>query len=122
MQIKDINLKVAQMPDIKKETKPENTNKPKKLEDGYVETLGIVIKNENNSVIIEDILSDSDIYSKGLKSGDVISKINDKEVTTIEDVFAYVDYAAKNNDNMIKVDVLSDKLPQTLKVSIKNND
>ena len=93
MQTKDINLKIAQMPDVK-----------------------------NKSVIIDDILSDSDMYTKGLKSGDIIQKINDKEVTSLEDVKAYVDYAVKNNDDMIKIDILSDKLPQTIKVSIKSND
>ena len=122
MQIKDINLKIAQMPDVKKVTKSVSSAKAKNFSKGYIEVLGIVIKSENNSILIHDILSDSDIYTKGLKSGDIISKINDKDVTSIEDVNAYVDYAVKNNDDMIKIDVLSDNFPQTIKVSIKNND
>ncbi len=122
MQTKDLSLKIAQMPDVKNEAKPVSSTKTTKLLKGYIETLGIVVKDEKNSVIIEDILSDSDMYTKGLKSGDIIQKINDKEVTSLEDVKAYVDYAVKNNDDMIKIDILSDKLPQTIKVSIKSND
>lgn len=122
MQTKDLSLKIAQMPDVKNEAKPVSSTKTTKLLKGYIETLGIVVKDEKNSVIIEDILSDSDMYTKGLKSGDIIQKINDKEVTSPEDIKAYVDYAVKNNDDMIKIDILSDKLPQTIKVSIKNND
>ena len=122
MQTKDINLKVAQMPDVKNKAKPVDQTKVNAFPEGYIETLGIVVKNEKKSVIIDDILSDSDMYTKGLKSGDIIQKINDKEVTSLEDVKAYVDYAVKNNDDMIKIDILSDKLPQTIKVSIKSND
>ena len=122
MQTKDINLKIAQMPDVKNKAKPVDQTKVNAFPEGYIETLGIVVKNEKKSVIIDDILSDSDMYTKGLKSGDIIQKINDKEVTSLEDVKAYVDYAVKNNDDMIKIDILSDKLPQTIKVSIKSND
>lgn len=122
MQIKDINLKIAQMPEIKKEAKKLQGEKNNDIPQGYIAELGLIVKNENNSVIIEDLLSDSDMSLKGLKQGDIIVKINNKETTSVEDVKAYIDYAIKNNDNAVTIDVLVDKIPQTIKVSITPND
>ena len=120
MQIKDITLKIAQMPEVKKEIKKSGNinNTPQ----GYISSLGIIIKNENNSIIVDDVLNDADAFVKGLKSGDVIQKINDKNITSDDDIEAYIDYAIKNNVGTIKIDILSDGLPKILNVRILNND
>lgn len=114
-QIKDINLKIAKMPEIKKENKINLQNRPT----GYISALGVILMNQNDDVAIDVVLNNSDAEYKGLSSGDIIKKINDKDVSSIKDVEAYVDYTLKNNDDSIKLEVLSNGLPKTIKVSIK---
>lgn len=114
-QIKDINLKIAKMPEIKKENKSNLQNPPT----GYISALGVILMNQNDDVAIDVVLNNSDAEYKGLSSGDIIKKINDKDVSSIKDVEAYVDYTLKNNDDSIKLEVLSNGLPKTIKVSIK---
>lgn len=121
-QTKDISLKIAKMPETKKEISNKDKKTLNKIPEGYISSLGIIIKNEKDYVIIEEILADSDAKYKGVKSGDIIKKINDKNVNTVKDVKAYVDYALKADKDNIKLDILSNELPQSLKVSIINND
>ena len=121
-QTKDVSLKIAKMPETKKEISNKDKKTLNKIPEGYISALGIIIKNEKDYVIIEEILADSDAKYKGVKSGDIIKKINDKNVNTVKDVKAYVDYALKADKDNIKLDILSNELPQSLKVSIINND
>ena len=105
------------MPEVKKEKKePDN-----KFSVGYVPELGLVLKYEDSQVKVEHLNDGSDASLKGLKPQDVIVKINDKKVSELNDVFAYVSYAKNNDERTIKREGLSDGLPQTLNVSIKND-
>ncbi len=122
MQIKDITIQISQMPETKKVVEKSINTDVKNIPDGYIPNLGIIIKKENNLIVVEEVLNDSEALIKGLKSGDIIQKINDKEITSLEDVDAYIDFATKNNSNIIKLDILSEGLPGTLNVSINNND
>ena len=121
-QTKDISLKIIKMPEIKKAVFDNVSNNFKDIPEGYISALGIILKSEKDNVVIEEILSDSDAKYKGIKSGDIIKKINDKDISSIKDVNAYVDYSLKNSDENIKLDILSNELPQTLNVRIVNND
>jgi S1-C subfamily serine protease len=72
-QTKDINITIAQMPEVKKQTRKMDI----KFLKGYIPEFGLVVKNEGNKVIVEEILGYSDISAKGIKTDDVIVKIND---------------------------------------------
>lgn len=117
-QTKDISITIASMPEVKTKTKEKVDNKFPK---GYVPEFNLVLKSEDNKVIIEEILGDSDISVKGIKTDDVIVKINDRIVSSVDDVRAYISYAKKDDNAMIKVETLSDGLPKILNVSLKND-
>lgn len=121
-QTKDITLKIMQMPEVKKVVEPKINDNPDIARNGYISDIGIIVKDKDNSVVVEDVLVDSDAYAKGLKSDDIIQKINDKNVADVTDVEAYVDYVLRNKDNALKIDILSEGIPQTLNVNVQNNE
>ena len=108
------------MPEIKKDIPTDN--KTKDNEDGYIASLGIIVKSENDKIVVDDILDDSDAFVKGVKSGNIIYKINDKEITSFDDIEAYVDYSVKNGNEIIKMEMISEGCPRTLNVRIVNDD
>ena len=117
-QIKDMTLKIAQMPKIKKEVKKADNNK---LPLGYVAELDIVLKDDDGKVKVGYVFDDSDAFLKGLRSQDIIIKINDKNVSSVKDVLAYVSYAKNDKAKTIKIESLSNGLPQILNVSVKHD-
>ncbi len=63
--------------------------------------LGVLLKNTENGVIIERVQPGSLAAEKNLKSGDMIKKIEGKDVRTAEDVRTALSAATKNGDGHI---------------------
>ena len=109
---KDIELKIALMPAIKvSNTVNLQSAKP----EGYIDKLGIIVSmNDKKDLLINDVLADSDAFIKGLKSGDIIRKIDGKPTSSLEDIHSYISYAIAENRNQIEVEVMSDGIIQSL--------
>ncbi len=122
-QTKDITLTVSSMPETTdKELK--NTiditlnEKPK----GYIEELGIVADEANGVVVITEVLADSDAYVKGLKSGNIIQRLDGKDVSSIDDLKAYVAYAKNAGGPPVEVKISDNGLLQTIHLKVGADD
>ena len=122
-QTKDITLTVSSMPETTAK-EPKNTvditidEKPK----GYIEELGIVADEANGAVVITEVLADSDAYSKGLKSGNIIQRLDGKDVSSIDDLKAYVAYAKNAGGPPVEVKISDNGLLQTIHLKVGADD
>lgn len=118
-QTKDITLTVSSMPETTAK-EPKNTvditidEKPK----GYIEELGIVADEANGAVVITEVLADSDAYTKGLKSGNIIQRLDGKDVSSIDDLKAYVAYAKNAGGPPVEVKISDNGLLQTIHLKV----
>lgn len=123
-QLKDINLVIAAMPEA--DSAPlsvvEQAVLPDEKPAGYIEELGIIVEGKNDVVTVNEILADSDAALKGLKRGDVIQKIDGKDVSSIEDLRSYAAYAKTAGGPPLEMRILSEGLPQTLFLKVVPND
>ncbi len=122
-QTKDITLTVSSMPETTAK-EPKNTvditidEKPK----GYIEELGIVADEANGAVVITEVLADSDAYTKGLKSGNIIQRLDGKDVSSIDDLKAYVAYAKNAGGPPVEVKISDNGLLQTIHLKVGADD
>ncbi|MBE6454539.1 MAG: Do family serine endopeptidase [Alphaproteobacteria bacterium] len=122
-QTKDITLTVSSMPETTAK-EPKNTvditidEKPK----GYIEELGIVADEANGAVVITEVLADSDAYTKGLKSGNIIQRLDGKDVSSIDDLKAYVAYAKNAGGPPVEVKISDNGLLQTIHLKVSADD
>lgn len=122
-QTKDITLTVSSMPEATAK-EPKNTvditidEKPK----GYIEELGIVADEANGAVVITEVLADSDAYTKGLKSGNIIQRLDGKDVSSIDDLKAYVAYAKNAGGPPVEVKISDNGLLQTIHLKVGADD
>lgn len=123
-QIKDITLTVALMPDAKpaiaagKQPVVSAEEKPA----GYIEDLGLVVEQKDGTVVVTEVLADSDAAAKGIKAGDVVQKADGKDVSTPDDLRSYAAYAKTAGGPPFELRILSDGLPQVLQVKVAGND
>ena len=120
--LKDVSVKIGLMPDninknveVKKEETTLITQKP----EGYIENLGIILGMKNEDVVITEVLADSDAYDKGVKAGDIIVKMDGKDVSSIEDVRSYAAYAKTAGGPPMEINIISDGMPQTLNLKVE---
>ena len=113
-QIKDLTVKVTLRPEQPKQIATTKTNEEKPT--GLIDDLGLVIKEDNGKVVVDEVLADGNAINKGIKSGDELQKIDNNYVVSIEDVKSFVDYAKHKGNNDIKMQVLSDNQPQELSI------
>lgn len=119
--IKDIEVTVALMPEIISPSSGKIAAPEKPL--GYVEELGLVTAtSDNGDIKITEVLADSDAVIKGIKSGDIIRKIDGQKVSSMEDIRSYVAYALAEGRAMIEVEVISDGIIQNLRLKVSGND
>lgn len=112
--IKDLEVQIALMsdtPSVPKSHSPEIPN-------GYIETLGLIVGQDNNKVTVNEVLADSDAAAKGVKAGDVIRKFDGQEVSSVEDIYSYISYAKAQNKIDVTVEIMSDGIIQTLKLNL----
>lgn len=112
--IKDLEVQIALMPDtpsVPKSHSPEIPN-------GYIETLGLIVGQDNNKVTVNEVLADSDAAAKGVKAGDVIRKFDGQEVSSVEDIYSYISYAKAQNKIDVTVEIMSDGIIQNLKLNL----
>jgi len=121
-QIKDVNLTIAPMPEKKATLSDTNKSTYNEKPIGYVEELGIIAEEKNEVIIVSEVLAGSDAFTKGLKEGDIIQKIDGKEVFSIDDLLTYVAYAKTAGGPPVEMRVLSDGMPQTLQLKVVVND
>ena len=120
--LKDIVLKVAQMPE-KTTSEPKTEEKTFSLEPakpaGYIENLGLVLEEKDEGVVISEVLADSDAFAQGLKAGDIILKMDGKDVSSLEDAKSYTAYARTVGGPPMEVNVMSGGLPRTLQLRVE---
>lgn len=110
---KDTELKIALMPKISATNTVADSQSLKPQ--GYFDKLGIVVDiNENNELVVNEVLADSDAFIKGIKSGDIILKIDGKTTSSPEDLRSYIAYALAENRNQIELELMSDGIIQSL--------
>ncbi|MCQ2740825.1 MAG: trypsin-like peptidase domain-containing protein [Alphaproteobacteria bacterium] len=120
--IKDLTVKIKQMPvniDKNAVRKEEKDNSSIQKPEGYIENLGIVLEMRNEDVVVSDVLADSDAYDKGLKAGDIIVKIDGKDVSSIEDAKSYAAYAKTAGGPPMEMNVMSNGMLQTLLLKVE---
>lgn len=82
-----------------------NTNLLNDSLNGSYQGIGVTITtNENNEIIIEKVFEDSPAERVGLKVGDIIINIDDKDLTD-KDHYEAVDYIKQNTTGNIKITI-----------------
>ena len=80
--------------------------------------IGISVQT-SGATVISDIIVDSNNYSilknKDLKSGDIITKINNESVSSIEDI---KEILKKNSSDIVSVEIIRDNKTKTLEVGL----
>lgn len=106
---KDISVKIASMP------KDQNKSSGKKLDsddNNTSETLdeyGLTVtpSDDDSGLVVTNVQSDSDAADKGLRAGDVIMSINNRNVKTVADMTRAIKDAQKNGRGAILLQVQS---------------
>lgn len=114
-QIKDITLRTALRP---VHDKPELPVIKEFSEDSYVPNLGIAFASSGETVLIRDVLQDSQAYNRGIKSGDVVSKINSHVVKSVSDALSYISYA-NAGDGFLQMTVISNGTEHKINMDTK---
>lgn len=103
-------------------------------EDGFIEELGLgfneitpelmdkySLSSEVKGVIITDIKPDSDAVQKGLRVGDIIVKIDKKDVFSVDDVKNYVNEAKLENNRPVLLLVQDKGIVHFAALKLKEN-
>jgi serine protease Do len=117
-EIKDLTLTIAQMP----EDKPQGSlqaDEPTIQSSVYVEDLGVRIEENGNQIKVSEVSSNSKAASQGIQNGDIIQKIDGKDISSADDVQSYMAYAKTAGGPPVEIRILRDGLPQTLQVKVQ---
>jgi serine protease Do len=115
-ELKDLTLTIAQMPEDKPKAAavqiPDTSST-------YIEDLGIAIEENGNLIKVSDISSDSKAAIQGIQNGDIIQKIDGKDISSVDDVQSYMAYAKTAGGPPVEIRILRDGLPQTLQIKVQ---
>lgn len=93
-QPKDISLSTVSRPQnigAKPEVKDEQ------IAEGYISSLGMELGHSGETVLIRDVMAESQAQTQGLRTGDIITQINTYPITSVSDALSYISYAASGN-------------------------
>ena len=121
-QSKDLSLKIALMPETSSNLTSAPIDTEIKKPNGYIEDLGLVVEEKGNEIIVLEVLADASAAIQGIKSGDIIQKIDGKDVSSIEDLRSYTAYAKTAGGPPMEIRVLSDGLSQTVHLKVDDNE
>lgn len=85
---------------------------------GYVADFGIVVEENNGFVVVTDVLAESKAYFLGIKSGDVIQKVDGRDVSTKADLELYVTYAKAAGGPPMELKVMRDGMSRTVQMTV----
>lgn len=85
---------------------------------GYVADFGIVVEENNGFVVVTDVLTESKAYFLGIKSGDVIQKVDGRDVSTKADLELYVTYAKAAGGPPMELKVMRDGMSRTVQMTV----
>ncbi|MBC8107225.1 MAG: PDZ domain-containing protein, partial [Anaerolineae bacterium] len=83
------------------------------IDDETAEKLGL---DSQDGVVIMEVMPDSPAEKAGIKNGDVVKKLDDKEIGAKEDFVAVM--RASKPDQQLKVSVIREKQPQDITVTL----
>ena len=74
-----------------------------------------------DTVIVREVLSDSQAHERGLKAGDVVNRINTYPVTSISDAMSYISYAT-SGDGILHMIITSNGEEHKIKLESKPHE
>ena len=87
---------------------------------GKYQGLGLVIgKNSEGNIVVVGVFKDSPSDKAGILEGDIINKIDDKDVSSME-VSEFSSYVAKSKNNEFKLIIMRDSEEKEINVSKSN--
>lgn len=75
---------------------------------GEYEGIGVQITKTDNEILVTEVLPNSPAFKKGIKVGDIITKVNDEDVTK-ELIPNIVNKITSSTDHKVKITVLRDE-------------
>lgn len=117
-QIKDVTLRTALRP---LNDKPKPPVSKELSEDSFIPWLGMAFGMSGDTVIVREVLSDSQAHERGLKAGDVVNRINTYPVTSISDAMSYISYAT-SGDGILHMVITSNGEEHKIKLESKPHE
>ncbi len=85
---------------------------------GYITELGIAVEEKDGHIEVIEVLEDSLSAVQGIKTGDILGKINSNEIKSVSDARSYVDYALSGN-GQLQLSIVRDGEPHNVYLEIK---
>lgn len=86
---------------------------------GQYRGIGIKIEKTENIIRIIEVFNDSPAIKSGLKVGDLITSVNDKDVSNME-VDEVASIIKESSDNLVRIDVIRDGLELIFDIDVQN--
>lgn len=105
---RSIEVTVSSMPDDIKANKPEKPGKKASAKELEIDDFGISVADTKNGVAISDIDPDGVAAERGIKPGDIVVSINNKEVSKASEVSEFLTDVTSGKKKAVLIQLKSD--------------
>jgi serine protease Do len=103
----DFSVKLGEMPGDKQQASLDQSEPETP---GTLDDLGLTVTkaDDGKGLVVTDVDPDSDAADRGIQPGDVITQVNSRDVTSVNDVNSAIAAAAKNGRKAVLIQLSRD--------------